>query len=391
MQNICVYDSKGDQHCFEDTTITVQSNCQLVLKPNKAITKRQAGIIMISMIGIALAFSGMHLFTAIGTSFNASSLNLGQYETELTMQYNDGNINHPTTTLVISITPDPDTDTSTYQITIGSDVYVFECEYLTGYVKGTTCYPFFWIYLDNNLLNGHLADGSEISVYDPIGLLGNINTEYTMVSQHKLVYWTEEPKMIGSQLSFKFILYDDQGDAQYVGITDVTSGLLMTLEGKISLTTIDPGDFPISRHRNTGFPIVLASIIVIPLFALVWKKDTEMAILLFLGTLCTATDIYFDIWMVGWFGSIGLVILHLVLIVLLYFLGFARYKIGGHWIVPAVVELAFLLFFNLYTGEGTFVPYISVITGSLFGFILLTVHVLIGKKYQTIDYECNLL
>ena len=101
-------------------------------------------------------------------------------------------------------------------------------------------------------------------------------------------------------------------------------------------------------------------------------------------------SIYFDIWMVGWFGSIGLVILHLVIIVLLYFLGFARYKIGGHWIVPAIVELAFLLFFNLYTGEGTFVPYISVITGSLFGFILLTVHVLIGKKYQTIDYECNL-
>lgn len=389
MKRMCYTSDDGLEKCIDANRLTIRSTCQFVPSKNPSITKRQTAIIFLSMLGIAIAFGGMHLFTALDTPFSQSSLNLGQYETQIAMEYHDGVMGHPTTSLLIDIVPDRDHDVSNYTITIGASVYTFQCNYTTGYVKDTTRYPFFWVYLENNLLYGHIEDGTEIPVCDPVGLLGAVDAEYTILSQQKLVYWTDDPGMTGSQLSFKFVLYDAMGNAQAIGIMDVTSGLLMTLDGQISLKTIDPGTFPISRHRYTGFPIVIASIILIPLIAFLWKRDSELTILLFLGTFCVAVDVYFDVWMVGLFGMWGLLALHLTGIVLLYFLGFVRYRVGGHWIMPAIVEMAFIFFFNLYTGEGSIVPYISVGMGLLFGFILLTVHVFLGRKDQFIRYDCH--
>lgn len=388
MKRICRYTNDREKiDCWDLNDIVIQSTCGLTYKRSTQVRNRHIGLILLSLVGLGFVFGAMFLSTSLNTSFNPTTLNLTHYQTTLVFEYMNGNISNQPTTFTVDIQPDASIDRTVFSITIGTDVISFECNYTTGHVIDTDYYPFFWMYLENNLLNGNFREGLIMDVVDPIGFLGPINAVYTIKTQQKIIYWTFESKLGGPQLAFSFTLYNSTGQMQNVGVMDITSGILMGLEGQRQIKLIDPGIFPVSRHRNTGFPIVICFIIFIPLISYVWKRDIEIGLLLFLGNLCAATDIYIDIWMAGIFGTWGLLILHFMIIGLFYIFG-SRYKIGMHWITPPIIELGVILFISFITHTNQMIPYISIIPGSFIGFIFLVIHVVQWKKMPMMEYQC---
>ncbi len=241
-------------------------------------------------------------------------------------------------------------------------------------------YSIWWIYIPNVLMGFGIDAGATYNVVDPTGFLGVAGRAYLLVVDRKMTYWPSDPALMaisGAQASIACSLWDKTTD-QLVSqaIIDITCGMIETWEGAQSSyirMTLVTTDFPISRNRQ----IVLASAMILSIIVFVValylvrvpKKAKSLApqqreqILALVGAGAGAILIeIIDIWFYLFPGSTGMFLIHIAYTAVAGLIC-ARYKFGYKWLIPSILEIAFVFSLSTFTGEAI-VPSLTAFMGS---------------------------
>lgn len=248
----------------------------------------------------------------------------------------------------------------------------------------TDYYTLFWIFLENPMVSAPGSNlGKKYSVVDPIGIISGENEVYTLVVENEsMILWSET---LSSQASYKVSIYKDNVKVAS-GIYDATCGLLFHLEThKNGFSSLDltGTSFPISRNRNYNLAIAIAVITGVLIVVYVWARKSSMSEkkrnvllnLLAIGFACALVDLYFDLWFFEAITRVGLIAVHLVLAIILYYL-------IGKWSIPAFFEIGFVLAFAYSYLNGSLVPQIAYFPGLLITWIIM--YLLITRKEITV-------
>jgi hypothetical protein len=241
-------------------------------------------------------------------------------------------------------------------------------------------YSIWWIYIPNVLMGFGTDAGVTYNVVDPTGFLGVANRTYLLVVDRKMTYWPSDPELMaisGAQASVACSLWDKTTN-QLVSqaIIDITCGMIETWEGGQSShmrMTLVTTNFPISRNRQTVLAsAVILSIIVfvialylvrVPKKAKTLEPKQRELILALVGAGAGAILIEItDIWFYLFPGSTGMFLIHIAYTVVAGLMC-ARYKFGYKWLIPSILEIAFVFSLSTFTGEA-FVPSLTAFMGS---------------------------
>jgi len=237
-----------------------------------------------------------------------------------------------------------------------------------------------------------LSAGSSYNLIDPTGFLGITNQSYTLVVDSKAVYWPTDQRLwmiLGAQASFHYTLYNKTNLARIsTGTSDLTCGVPFLLDGaqqdRIQLTLYNT-DFPISRNRINMFPwvFIFGAIAVAAVYLLMrkeWKKDilarlnvepdtrNEITMLMIAGVFAVALE-FVDIWWYLPLGLAGNLLLHLGFLGGLALIIWKK-KYGFKWLIPGLLEVAFVGAISFATGE-PYVPALTAFMGSLISWLCL--------------------
>ncbi len=242
-------------------------------------------------------------------------------------------------------------------------------------------YSIWWIYIPNVLMGFGVQAGATYNVIDPTGFLGGVpGRAYLLVVDRKMTYWPSDPELIaisGAQASIACSLWDKTNNRLVSqAIIDITCGMIETWEGAQSSyirMTLITTNFPISRNRQ----IVLASAVILSIVVFfiafylvrVPKKAKSLEprqreqILALVGAGAGAILIEItDIWFYLFPGSTGMFLIHIAYTVVAGLMC-ARYKFGYKWLIPSILEIAFVFSLSTFTGEAI-VPSITAFMGS---------------------------
>lgn len=250
--------------------------------------------------------------------------------------------------------------------------------------SATDYYSLFWIFLKNPMVHGPSVNkGKEFRVVDPIGIISEENNVYTLIVENEsTILWSE---VLSSQASYKVSIYKDDLKVAS-GIYDATCGMLFHLEtheeGYSSLDLTETS-FPISRNRNYNLAIAIAIAIGVLIAVIIWSKKSSMSVekrntilkLLGVGFACALTDLYFDVWFFEIITRTGLIAIHLVLALVLYYL-------IREWSIPAFLEIGFVLTFAYTALNGSLVPQIAYFPGLIITWIIM--YLLVTRNKLTI-------
>ncbi len=237
----------------------------------------------------------------------------------------------------------------------------------------TEHYSLFWIFLKNPMIYGPSSNkGRKYSVVDPIGVISEENEVYTLIVENETtILWSET---LSSQASNKVSIYKN-GTKVASGVYDATCGMLFHLETHINgFNSLDLTEtsFPISRNRKYNLAIAIAVTIVVLISVYVWSKKTSMGLekrntifkLFGIGFACAIVDLYLDVWFFEIITRTGLIAIHLVLAVILYYL-------IEKWSIPAFFEIGFVLAFAYSYLNGVLIPQIAYFPGLLITWIIM--------------------
>ncbi len=297
-------------------------------------------------------------------------------------EYNNATNDLPLTLTVIQV--HPESNWANVSIQVGDSLYWIQPT-LDGFLENTSKrYSIFWLHVGNVQLEGVIFGaeaGTEFNVTDPIGLIGPPNANYTAIIDRKIVNWALEPGLHGAQFSFIVTFYNESnnvvmGTAMY----DSTCGMLFTLSGgyPYSQVKLITTNYPISRNRMTIIPWAIGLFVGLAVVAYIlmkkrWKLETdtirEITLLLIAGGTAFTVDVYVDVWFYAVLGFWNCMLLHLGIT-----LGFAAIclyrKYNLKCIVPAVLELAFILSMVAFVGD-TFVPHLTAFWGLIFSWFIM--------------------
>ncbi|MFX0124187.1 MAG: hypothetical protein ACFFAE_11165 [Candidatus Hodarchaeota archaeon] len=261
--------------------------------------------------------------------------------------------------------------------------------YQNGVLQGN--YSIWWVYVPNVLMMFGVKGGEQYSVIDPTGFLGKENQPYDLLVTRKRTYWPtdlELSDLLGAQSSFDAKLYNKSNDHLIAKITfDITCGIIELWEGSqfpIELT-LKNTTFPMSRNRITGMLIVatLGITAIIVIFTLMsgigenqlliqFTRDSEerneITLLLTAGVFAIIIEMI-DIWFYLPLGMLGNIVVHLGYTI---FLGIIcwKYSYRYQWLIPSLLEVAFILALNFVTGD-PYVPPLTAFMGSTISCIAL--------------------
>ncbi|MEX2681105.1 MAG: hypothetical protein Q6373_005865 [Candidatus Sigynarchaeota archaeon] len=247
-----------------------------------------------------------------------------------------------------------------------------------GQLRGN--YSIWWIYIPNVLMGFGVKGGEEYNVVDPTGFLGITGHAYLLVVDRKLTYWPSDPELIalsGAQASIACSVWDKAtGQLVSRATIDITCGMIETWEGAQSSyirMTLVTTDFPISRNRQ----VVLASAVILSFVVFIIalylvrvpKKAKSMdpkqreQILVLVGSGAGAILIeIIDIWFYLYPGKLGMYLIHIAYTAVAG-LACARYKMGYRWLIPSILEIAFVFSLSTFTGDAI-VPSLTAFMGS---------------------------
>jgi len=349
--------------------------------------KKSRKNVALIMALVLILFAVPYLIAVIPSFFdmgiNPSSVYMYSQNNRITYRYRDIGINSPTENLVVDITPNG--DYSEVKIWINGLNATFEVNVIDGTVKGTNKNTIFWFFCETSL--GVFGDSFEdqYDVIDPAGILGSTNSNYTVIIGEKTIWWSEEPSVLGGQASVEVAFYDESDKKIADGLIDITSGILETVEGTIDMTLVNPGSFPMSRHRLTSFWWMVGFVVGAPIVAWIIMRagkflhdeTTKVVILVSMASTATFLDLYLDIWFYAYIGVINLLFIHFFAMCI--FSGLAlQMRIRPSWVIlPMGVEIgvaivASLLGFFLYVpflvfGLGTFMAFMCIVFRSAIG------------------------
>jgi hypothetical protein len=187
------------------------------------------------------------------------------------------------------------------------------------------------------------------------------------------VYWPLDPGLHGAQFAFEVTFYNESNDAVMgQAMYDTTCGLLFTLEGGTPFTEVKLLDttYEISRNRMMSWPWALGlsagvTIIAYVLMKKRWELEEEtireITLLMAIGVAVLMVDVYVDGWLYAIFGFMGNILLHISITLGLTAICFyQKYKLK--WIIPAVLEIAFLIPMTMIVGDN-YVPHLTAFMG----------------------------
>nr|MDO8085809.1 hypothetical protein [Candidatus Sigynarchaeum springense] len=250
--------------------------------------------------------------------------------------------------------------------------------YQGGQLRGN--YSIWWIYIPNVLMGFGVKGGEEYDVVDPTGFLGIPGRAYLLVVDRKVTYWPSDPELMalsGAQASIACSVWDKAtGQLVSRATIDITCGMIETWEGAQSSyirMTLVSTDFPISRNRQ----IVLASAVILSIvvFAIALflvrvpkkakslepKQREQILALVGAGSGAILIEIV-DIWFYLYPGELGMFLLHIAYTVVAGIIC-ARYKMGYKWLIPSILEMAFVFSLSTFTGDAI-VPSLTAFMGS---------------------------
>jgi len=339
-------------------------------------TKTRLSILFLGM-GIFLgAVTINQILILADSALNPLNINLYQTSTTISYSWENGTLGH-NAALNLEITAGSSGQLTSVKATKGNNVTNYQCDYDTGEFimdgKKSGNYTIFWIPVNNPMLNAWTFQQFEnTSVIDPVGILGAVNTSYTLVIGEKKVYWETPQAMDGAQFSFVVLFYDENNVKVAEGLMDSTCGFLETLEGgpdHATLTVSDTGLFLVSRNRYNIllWTPIIAGIASVVLLVLMKKreisKEIQEEVMLLLGIAISVdiVDIIIDVWFYSWLGMDGMLYLHLGLFAV-YSLICLRLGYGIKWAYPAFLEVAFVFVMNRFVGD-PYVPHITAFMG----------------------------
>ncbi len=253
----------------------------------------------------------------------------------------------------------------------------------------TSNYSIWWIYVPNPMLSlgQGLRVGTTYNVIDPTGFLGISNQTYILVVDSKAVYWPTDARLwmiLGAQASFQYTLYNKSNLMRISsGWSDLTCGVPFLFDGAqqdhVQLTLYDT-NFPISRNRINMFPwvFILGAIAIVSIYLIMrkeWKSRlfsrlnvepetrNEIIMLVTAGIFAIALE-FVDIWWYLPLGLSGNLLLHLGFLGGLALIIWKK-KYGFKWLVPGLLEVAFVGVISFATGE----PYVPALTAFMGSFI----------------------
>ncbi|TXT60474.1 MAG: membrane protein of unknown function [Promethearchaeota archaeon] len=329
-----------------------------------------------------------YISTFIGTAYNPTNPNIYKYSNEIIYNYRNGTKGEYST-LKISSKPDQSKEYTSVIVELNDNLLItYECEYNSGYMKNTETYSIFWVFTLNNLLDplGILLESDEIKVMDPVGILGKVNETYSMVFEEKTVIYDVAPMLFGAQYSFEVELFNSNDRKLGSAIIDSTSGILEIVDGTIDLELINPGIYPMSRHRLTIFGILLFTVVLFPVGVYLYykyhkkfEKEDYLALtsLVAMGTSSVMIDFILDVWMYAFFGIIFMYSLHIIFAIVYALLSHQFLKVNPIWITPLLIEMIFPIALTLHAGV-PFYPALLVGVGSFSSFLFILFRV--GQK-----------
>ncbi|MBD3228029.1 MAG: hypothetical protein GF329_07550 [Candidatus Lokiarchaeota archaeon] len=308
--------------------------------------------------------------------------------------FNNGSYNHEQSLVIqstylnnthsnVCITID---DTIEDYFLVHPDGYVYREKYLTSN------YSLFWIFVPNLLttLGQGLEPGKRYNITDPIGILGEINSNYVLIIDRKGVYWPYEQRfsnLLGAQASFDVTIYNKSDMVKIATATyDQTTGNIEILEGginqQISLFLYET-NFPISRNRINQMWIawIYGPIIIVLLYLLMrydWKnkflskfhlnsEKRNLTTLLLIGGFLSVIIEMVDIWFYIPLGFLGNILIHTIFTISIGILCyFYRYKLAA--LFPSILEILFVMAIFLVEGE-PYVPHLTAFMGSTITFL----------------------
>ena len=279
---------------------------------------------------------------------------------------------------------------ATYQaeITYGSTIIQYNVTSDGRYIdtgRITNNYSIFWVHIvEPGSVGSEFGKniGRNFSIFDSIGILGAVNTEYKLTITANTVYWPVESGLLGAQASITFEIRSLAGVLIATGVMDLTCGMLFQLNigvfsGLRTLKLIDT-TYDISRNRLTGLPVIIATIIVAPCLVFLYlhyrkKENMELTIettfLVATGGLILLVDFYIDIWMYAPLGFAGNLLLHAGVVAI--FAVFCLWKkYGLKWVLPGILEIAFVGVIVLATGD-SYVPHLTAFMGLTVTWLIL--------------------
>lgn len=261
--------------------------------------------------------------------------------------------------------------------------------YQNGALQGN--YSIWWVHVPNVLMMFGVKGGEIYSVIDPTGFTGRGNQPYDLFVTRKRTYWPSDQELsglLGAQSSFDAELYNRSNNQLSAKITfDITCGIIEIWEGFQSPTelTLKYTNFPMSRNRITGIMIasLLGIIAIISAFTLMsrtWvnpfltqftrglEERNEIIMLITAGFFTIIIEMI-DIWFYLPLGLLGNVVVHLGYTI---FLGIIcwRFNYRYQWLIPSILEVAFILALNFVTGD-PYVPPLTAFMGSTISCIAL--------------------
>ena len=261
--------------------------------------------------------------------------------------------------------------------------------YQNGLLQGN--YSIWWIYVPNVFMMFGVKGGELYSVIDPTGFLGIVNYPYDLYVIRKHTYWPSDPEqsgLLGAQSSFEAKLYNSSDNYLTAKISfDITCGIIEVWEDSQSPIelTLKHTNFPMSRNRISGIIIefILGMIAIIAIFTLInrtWENEfltrftrgseerAEIILLVTAGVFAITIEMI-DIWFYLPLGFFGNIVVHLGYTV---FLGIIcwKFRYGYQWLIPSLLEVAFILALNFVTGD-PYVPPLTAFMGSTISCIAL--------------------
>jgi hypothetical protein len=193
---------------------------------------------------------------------------------------------------------------------------------------------------------------------------------------------------LGAQSSFDAKLFNSSNNYLAAKITfDITCGIIEVWEGShspIELRLMQT-NFPMSRNRITGIIIeiifgIISIVVGFTLMSRTWEHQfltqftrnseerNEITLLIIAGVFAITIEMI-DIWFYLPLGLFGNIMIHLGFTV---FLGLIcrKYYYGYQWLLPSLLEIAFILALNFVTGD-PYVPPLTAFMGSTISSIAL--------------------
>jgi hypothetical protein len=346
-------------------------------------TRRRLRILLIVIISMGIALSSVVLARVLNLGTNLQDPLYFNSPTHSQFLYNNGS---QVTTLDFDSIP-IDSNHAICNITLNGEPFgqfnvTPDGRYIDPLYGETNNYTIFWVHIVVGAGSETVSHiGHNYSIFDPIGILGAPNSEYNLTITEKYVYWAERPGLNGAQFSLKFVVRDLTGVLIAEGEMDYTCGMLFVLSiGSGNLRTLELTDtnYDISRNRLTGWPITLIIAVAAPALAFCFlhfykkeslEKNLETTLLIAFGEIAFVVDIFVDVWMYAPLGFVGNLILHAVITGIFAIYALWR-KVGLKWVIPAVLEIAFLVAMVGATSD-SYVPHLTAFMGIMISWLCL--------------------